>query len=103
VEPADIVTLDRVICCYGDMPALVAASVSRARRLYGVIYPVDRWWTRLGGLLINVLLTVFRQRFRFHVHATASVDSLVRAAGFRPILARRGLLWQTFLYRRVAA
>ena len=46
IEPADIVTLDRVICCYHDMPALVRASAAKARRLYGLVYPHDAWWTR---------------------------------------------------------
>src|SRR5688500_17373791 len=31
VPLADVVTLDRVICCYPDMPALVEASATRAR------------------------------------------------------------------------
>ena len=39
IPSADIVTLDRVICCYRDMPALVAQSAARARKLYGVVYP----------------------------------------------------------------
>jgi len=29
IPPADIVTLDRVICCYDDMPALVGLSAAR--------------------------------------------------------------------------
>jgi Methyltransferase domain len=33
VAPADVVTLDRVICCYPDMEALVGRSADRARRL----------------------------------------------------------------------
>ena len=33
---ADLVTLDRVICCYDDMERPVSCSVERASRLYGV-------------------------------------------------------------------
>ncbi|HET7581239.1 MAG TPA: class I SAM-dependent methyltransferase, partial [Candidatus Limnocylindria bacterium] len=43
VEPADVVTLDRVICCYPDAVRLVSRSAERARRLYGLVYPVNRW------------------------------------------------------------
>src|SRR6185503_20728089 len=43
VGPADIVTLDRVVCCYPDMEALVGRSADRARRLYGLVYPRDTW------------------------------------------------------------
>ena len=48
IAPADVVTLDRVICCYDDMEALVSASAEKAGRLYGVVYPRDAWWNRLG-------------------------------------------------------
>ena len=48
VEPADIVALDRVVCCYADMAALVSLSAARARRRYGLVYPRDTWWIRSG-------------------------------------------------------
>jgi 2-polyprenyl-3-methyl-5-hydroxy-6-metoxy-1,4-benzoquinol methylase len=48
LEPADVVTLDRVICCYGDVEALVGRSADHARRLYGLVHPREAWWTRLG-------------------------------------------------------
>jgi hypothetical protein len=41
LSAADVVTLDRVICCYDDMPALVGRSAALAERLYGVVYPRD--------------------------------------------------------------
>ncbi|MBA2255010.1 MAG: methyltransferase domain-containing protein, partial [Chloroflexi bacterium] len=37
LEPADLVALDRVICCYSDMAALVGRSAALARRRYGVV------------------------------------------------------------------
>ncbi len=95
-----MVTLARVICCYPDWIALVDASVSHARRLYGLIYPVDRWWIRAGASVGNVLLRLVRQSFRFHVHPTRAVDARVRAAGFARVLGRRGLVWQVVLYER---
>lgn len=103
VEPADVVTLDRVICCYPDMPALVDASVSHARRLYGLIYPLDRWWLRAGAVLGNLALRLARQSFRFYVHPTRAVDELVRSHGFERRATRRGLLWEMAVYRRVTA
>ena len=103
VEPADIVTLDRVICCYADMPALVGRSAERARRLYALVYPVDRWWIRLLAAAGNGCLRLFRQRFSFHAHRTQAVDALVRSLGFERRIHQRGVLWQLAVYRRVAA
>ena len=45
LQPAAIVTLDKVICCYDDMPALVRASARLAGRYYGIIVPRDTWHT----------------------------------------------------------
>ena len=48
LAPADIVTLDKVICCYHDMDGLVGASSELAGKLYGVIYPRDTWVGEAG-------------------------------------------------------
>src|SRR6188472_3833424 len=43
IEPADVVALDRVLCCYSDMSSLVARSAALAKRRYGVVYPRYNW------------------------------------------------------------
>jgi magnesium-protoporphyrin O-methyltransferase len=103
IGPVDVVTLGRVLCCYEDWRGLVAASTARTRRLYGLVYPVSRWWIRAGATLANVVLRLFTQRFLLYVHPDREVDAAIRAAGFQRIHMRRGLFWQTAAYRRVAA
>lgn len=100
IAEADIVTLDRVLCCYGDWMGMVDRSVERARRLYGLVYPVDRWWMRLSVGIVRGISRLFGQPAPFAVHPDAAVDARVRAAGFEPILEARGIAWQTVLYRR---
>ena len=101
VAPADLVALDRVVCCYPDMDALIRQSVARARRRYGLVYPRDTWWIRAGGALLNAVARLARQRTRAYVHRTAEVDALVRAAGFAPRLQRATLFWQVVVYERL--
>lgn len=100
IEPADIVTLDRVVCCYGDWTALVDRSAARAQRLYGLVYPTDRWWTRFGIGMGNLTLRLLRRSFRGYVHPERAIDDRVRAAGFEPRAHHRGWLWQTVVYER---
>src|SRR6266568_177972 len=38
---ADIVTLDRVVCCYADVEALLRGAAARARRIVAFTYPRD--------------------------------------------------------------
>lgn len=102
IEPVDIVTLDRVVCCYGDWRALVDASVSRARRLYGLVYPNERWWLRLGIGCGNLMLRLVGRSFRGYVHPERRIDERIRRAGFRPHSHHRGWIWQTALYERTS-
>jgi hypothetical protein len=101
VEPADVVTLDRVICCYPDMESLVGRSADRARRLYGLVYPQERWWVATGIRATNLLMRLLRRGFRAHLHPTAAVDAAALSHGLTPRLTRRaGSVWQVAIYAR---
>jgi magnesium-protoporphyrin O-methyltransferase len=100
IEPADIVTLDRVICCYHDMPALVTASAAKARLLYGLVYPRDAWWTRCYSASENMMFRMRRHPYRSFIHPTRLVDALVRGAGLERRLLHQGAFWQVALYAR---
>lgn len=98
VEPADIVTLDRVVCCYHDMPALIDASAARARRLYGLVFPREHLPIRLAFIVINFIQRLRGRPFNVFLHGTAAVDARIRSHGFRRIFFARSPLWQIHLY-----
>jgi hypothetical protein len=100
VPPADIVTLDRVLCCYPDMDRLVEASAARAARLFGVVYPRNRWWLRRALPLSNLWFRLRGSGFRVYLHAPERIDEAIRAQGLEPASARRTLAWHVALYRR---
>jgi magnesium-protoporphyrin O-methyltransferase len=103
IEAAGVVTLERVICCFPDMPGLVGRSAERAAKLYGLVYPRDTWWMRLGALIANVLLRLRRPPFHFYVHRTSAVDDAVRRAGLEHRFSRNVGLWQVAVYARTTA
>ncbi|HEX9412623.1 MAG TPA: methyltransferase [Ktedonobacterales bacterium] len=100
IPAADIVTLDRVICCYDDMPALVGLSAARAERLYGVIYPRDAWWMHLFIRVQNAALRIRRLPIRFFVYPTVAVDATIRAHGLERRFSRTAGVWQVVVYAR---
>jgi magnesium-protoporphyrin O-methyltransferase len=100
IDPADIVTLDRVVCCYPDARALIGRSTAMARRLYGLVHPVDRWWTRLIAGIGNLGYRLFRNPYRIHVHRQRLIDELVGGAGFRPLAITDSWFWRTAVYGR---
>lgn len=100
VAPADVVTLDRMICCYGDMPALVGRALDHANRLIGLVYPRDAWWVRLVAGVMNVGSALLQRQLRWHIHSEDALDRLVLDAGFQRTLLRRGILWQVAIFVR---
>lgn len=100
VAPADVVTLDRVICCYPDMPRLVALSASRARAVYGAVFPRATWWTRAAIVVVNLVLRAQRSEFRVFLHAPDAIDGALRAAGFGTPERRLTMFWTVAVYQR---
>src|SRR4029079_2297058 len=102
LEPADVVALDRVVCCYPDYAALGSLSAALGPRPYGLVYPRDSWWIRNGARVANAVAHLFRSKITFFVHRSAEVDAIVRSAGLVPRAQRHGLFWQMAVYERRA-
>ncbi|MBI3160728.1 MAG: methyltransferase domain-containing protein [Chloroflexi bacterium] len=101
LEPADIVTLDRVICCYDDMPALVAASARLAKGLYAIVIPIDGRWVARGAAVANFFLKLFaRTQYRMFIHSTQEIERILDEHGLRRSFYKRRGFWQVILYQR---
>jgi magnesium-protoporphyrin O-methyltransferase len=100
IQPVDIVTLDRVICCYPDLERLLELSSQRTTRIYGVVFPVDSWAMRLLARVFNFSLWLRRHPFRFFVHPSSTVDGLLRRNGFERRFYHKTRIWQVAVYGR---
>jgi hypothetical protein len=100
LDDADLVTLDRVVCCYPDMPGLVAASAGRASRLYALSFPRPRRVTRVFMAAANLYFRLRGSAFRTFLHSPDQIDAEIRGQGFTRVGEARTLLWEAALYRR---
>jgi magnesium-protoporphyrin O-methyltransferase len=101
VSQADVVTLDKVICCYPDARALVGLSAARAERLYGLVFPRESGLMRVAASIANAVMWLRRRPFRIFVHSTSEVDRIVCESGLEERSRRRaGLVWQVAVYAR---
>ena len=82
------------------MPALVGLSAAKAQNFYGLVYPRETWWTKVGAMAINLYSRLQRSPYRFFIHPSAAVDAVIRAQGFTPRLYRKTYLWQVVVYGR---
>ena len=102
VAAADLVTLDRVVCCYGDYRSLLGEAVRRAERGLAVSYPRDRWFVRLGVTVENAFRRLRRQTFRTFVHPVGEIHALIAGAGFELVTRRHTAAWAADVYARRA-
>jgi 2-polyprenyl-3-methyl-5-hydroxy-6-metoxy-1,4-benzoquinol methylase len=100
VPPADIVTLDRVICCYDDMERLVSLSAARARKFYAVVYPRHTWWVKIGIRILNFFFRLRKTPFRTFAHPTQAVEKIIQDNGFSKKSHQQTLFWQVAVYSR---
>jgi SAM-dependent methyltransferase len=103
LQPADVVSLDRVICCYPDLPGILRAAMAPRPRLIGLVHPNDRWWMRGSMAFFNALGRLLRRHHSFFVHRTAEIDRLMRDGGFVVGSTGGGRVWRVAVYRRSAA
>ncbi len=101
IDAADIVTLDRVICCYPDAEGLVGLSAAKVGTVYGLVLPRDRRLVRIVIRLENLWFRLRRKAYRAYVHRTARVDEIAAANGLHPRSERRTPFWRVVVYDRV--
>jgi 2-polyprenyl-3-methyl-5-hydroxy-6-metoxy-1,4-benzoquinol methylase len=98
---ADVVTLDRVVCCYPDFRRLLDAAADRSRRALAFTYPRETWYLRIGFKILNFLQRLRKDPFRVFLHPVAEMDALLRREGFERVSLRRFFVWEMALYQRV--
>ena len=96
----DIVTLDRVVCCYPDFRSLLKAAAEHSQRALAFTYPRETWYMRIGLKVINFFQGLRRDPFRVFLHPVAEMDALLKREGFERVALRRLFVWEMALYQK---
>jgi protein-L-isoaspartate O-methyltransferase len=94
VEPADVVVLHRVVCCYPDYERLLSAAAARAGRLLVFSHPPRNVVVRAFICVQNLGLRLSRKELRTYAHPPAAMLDVCRASGLRSTYAHAGAVWQ---------
>lgn len=102
LSQADIVTLDRVVCCYPDFKSLLKAAAGHSLRVLALTYPRETWYFKLGVKILNFIQSLRNDPFRGYIHPVAEMDSLIQQEGFERVSLRRLFVWEMAFYQRPA-
>ena len=98
IAAADVTLLDKVVCCYPDADGLVHRSLQKTQRVYGLIYPRNRWFIRLGMSVLAFFLRLVRSNFRPYVHDPDQIEQWITAEGFKKHYDNQTFIWLTQVY-----
>jgi len=96
----DIVTLDRVVCCYPHFRALLHAAAEHSREALALSYPREVWYMRIFLKVSNLFQKLRRDPFRVFLHPITEMDVLIRQEGFERVSLQRLFGWEVALYQR---
>lgn len=99
---ADVVTLDRVVCCDPDYAGLLEVAAAHARHLLSLSYPRDCWYNRLVVGARNAWRRARRDAFRTFVHSPTAMAGVLEGQGLRRCWSGGTRLWSVDLYQRAA-
>ena len=108
LAPHDVVALNRVLCCYPSVEALLANTLGATRAVYAYTAPVHNGLIgRFNRISVAISNRWFRFRekkfrgFRAFVHDLHAVDRTIAAAGFRRVHdSRVRAVWQLVVFTR---
>ena len=103
LAPADIVTLDRVVCCYPAYAPLLEAAALHAQQFLALSFPRSRWFVRTALWVENGLRQLRGDPFRAFVHSPAAMAALLRRCGFSRVHRTSTLAWHADIYARDVA
>ena len=102
VEVADVVIMNRVVCCYPDMPRLTTAAAEHTRQLLVLTYPRETWWTRIGLRLGNLAFRLARREFQIFLHPPKRIIATTEQQGLLTVHNHNGTLWTVAAFGRPA-
>jgi magnesium-protoporphyrin O-methyltransferase len=94
VEPADLVVLHRVVCCYPDYERLLGAAADHCRSRLAFSHPPRNVISRSLLATQNAAFALWGREFRTFAHSPAAMVGVVTGHGLRPVMAHPGKIWQ---------
>jgi magnesium-protoporphyrin O-methyltransferase len=101
---SDAVVLDKVICCYPDVDALLKSASESSSKMLGFVVPRDEGIVkgplRLGVGLFNLVEKLRKRKAPMYLHSLKKINGLLEGSGFVQKRKTGSGFWLVFLCAR---
>ena len=91
---ADVVVLDRVVCCYPDAVELLSKAARHSKRTLLYTYPRSFWFMPLFQTLCALGMRLIGREYRFFLHDPELLLRAATGAGHACVVTRSVGTWQ---------
>ncbi len=100
VERADVVVLNRVVCCSPDGVELARSAARLTRRTLVLTFPRNALWLRAGARVVNTAFRIMGRSYRLFLHAPSALVAAAGAEGLTLEDEGRTFVWEYMGFRR---
>jgi len=93
----DIVTLDKVVCCYPDPEKLLGAAASHSNRYLVISFPKGKRWARIMISLVNRYRRLIGKSFQNFIFPENRIERIIQTNGFAITNKKHTPLWNTWV------
>lgn len=102
LEKRELVTLDRVLCCYPYSDELLRAAASCSKGSLGLVYPREGPLMRIGFKLADFGLRLWGKEFQLYLHPRERLLKILEEEGLTLQKEAKTFLWKIELFERDA-
>lgn len=97
---AELVVMDRVICCYPHLDLLLGQAAERASNYLAISFPVENFVSKFAIQAFTLALKLIGQTYHPYLHGHQKIQHTVEKAGLRLIHQDRRSIWTMMVFER---
>jgi 2-polyprenyl-3-methyl-5-hydroxy-6-metoxy-1,4-benzoquinol methylase len=101
IRESDVTLLDKSVCCYEDIDALVDASTHKTKHVYALTHPRQNLFMELAFKGHIAFAKFFKWKFHPFWHDWSKLREDIQRRGFAVTYSNATPMWQVLVFRRV--
>src|SRR5690606_23758912 len=93
-QPADVVLMNKVICCSGEGLELTRVAASLTRGVLVLSYPRFTWLSRSAERMQHAFFRLLGRSYRLYVRSPVEIEAAAASAGLNKVASGRSSVWE---------
>ena len=93
-QPADVVLMNKVICCSGEGLELTRVAAHLTRGVLVLSYPRYTWLSRWAQRVQHAFFRLLGRSYRLYVRSPVEIEAAAASAGLNKVASGRSSVWE---------